>query len=81
MPKLNARLFQLHRDDDETGVSGTGVVAEGVEFTSGQVCLTWISPHRCVNVYESIRTVEELHGHEGKTRIVFLPVPRRRKPA
>lgn len=29
------RLFKLHRDADETGVSGTGVVAEGVEFHDG----------------------------------------------
>lgn len=70
------RRFQLHRDQDETGVSGTGIVAEGVEFTSGMVAMTWLSPHRCVNVYESIKTVEQLHGHQGKTRVVFLdPIP------
>lgn len=64
--------FQLHRDEDETGVSGVGIVAEGIEFTSGMVAMTWLSPHRCVNVYESIKTVEQLHGHGGKTRVVFI---------
>ena len=64
--------FQLVRDEDETGVSGIGLVAEGVEFTSGMVAMTWLSPHRCVNVYESIKTVIELHGHNGKTRVVFV---------
>jgi hypothetical protein len=72
MPQIKARLFQLHRDEDASGVSGTGIVAEGVEFTSGMVAMTWLSPHRCVNVYESIKTVEQLHGHGGKTRVVFL---------
>lgn len=70
--KQRMRRFQLHRKKDETGVSGTGIVAEGVEFTNGAVVMTWYSPHRCVNVYESIKTVEELHGHEGDTSIVFL---------
>lgn len=71
-PKSAMRRFQLRRDEDETGVSGIGVVAEGVEFTSGMVAMTWYSPHRCINIYESVKTVEELHGHEGKTEIVFL---------
>lgn len=66
------RRFTLQRDVDETGVSGIGLVAEGVEFTSGMVAMTWLSPHRCVNVYESIKTVEHLHGHGGKTRVVWL---------
>lgn len=70
--KNESRRFQLHRDEDETGVSGVGIVAEGVEFTSGMVAMTWLSPHRCVNVYESIKTVEALHGHGGKTRVVFV---------
>ena len=72
MPKHHARLFHLKRDIDETGVSGIGIVAEGVEFTNGMVAMTWFSPHRCMNFYESIKTVEQLHGHEGNTKIVFL---------
>lgn len=76
---LQAKLFELHRDDDETGVSGTGVVAEGVEFTSGMVAMTWISPHRCINIYESIKTVEALHGHEGRTRVVWTKAKAEKK--
>ncbi len=66
------RRFQLHRDEDETGVSGTGVVAEGVEFSSGAVAFTWLTHHRCTNNYESMKTVVELHGHGGKTRVVYI---------
>lgn len=66
------RPFQLHRDEDESGVSGTGIVAEGVEFSSGAVALTWLSQFGAVNVYNNMRVVEELHGHGGKTRIVYL---------
>lgn len=70
--KIKMRRFHLQRNVDETGVSGVGIVAEGVEFTNGAVAMTWHSPHRCVNIYESIKTVEELHGHDGKTIVIFL---------
>lgn len=70
--KSNIRRFCLNRKEDETGISGTGIVAEGVEFTNGAVVMTWYSPHRCVNVYESIKTVYELHGHDGKTEVVWI---------
>ena len=70
--RSKARRFYLERTEDASGVSGTGIVAEGVEFTSGMVALTWLSPHRCVNIYESSKTVIELHGHEGRTNIVWI---------
>lgn len=65
------RLFKLQRNEDESGVSGTGVVAEGVEFSNGMCAITWLTPYRCVNVYENIKTLETVHSHGGKTRIVF----------
>ena len=37
------RAFVLQRNEDETGVSGTGIVAEGVEFSDGTVALRWTS--------------------------------------
>ena len=39
------RLFKLQRKVDCSGVSGTGVVAEGVEFDDGQVALRWLTAH------------------------------------
>lgn len=65
------RTFELHRDEDETGISGTGFVAEGVEFYDGSCAMRWRSPLKSTTVYESIRVVEELHGHAGRTRIVW----------
>lgn len=69
--KTKVKIFHLKRNEDESGVSGTGIVAEGVEFSNGMVAMTWLSPHRAINVYESIKTVEMLHGHEGKTQIIY----------
>lgn len=65
------RLFWLERDVDETGVSGTGRVAQGVEFDDGWVSLRWLSERRSTAVYASLADVEAIHGHNGATTIVF----------
>ena len=72
------RTFRLVRDTDVTGISGTGVVAEGVEFTSGLVALTWLGewPTSVVFHERGIESVEHVHGHNGATRIVFDAWPR-----
>jgi len=68
------RRFELHRFADVTGVSGTGVVAEGVEFEDGVVCLHWMGqwPSSVVHYDRGMESVEHVHGHEGNTRIVFI---------
>jgi hypothetical protein len=64
------RRFELHRDVDESGISGTGVVAEGVEFSDGTVVLKWIvGAHRSTVLWESLAAVHAIHGHGGKTKI------------
>lgn len=68
------RRFQLVRAVDVSGVSGTGVVAEGVEFTDGSVVLRWTSawPTSVVWHDRGIESVEAVHGHGGATRIAWL---------
>lgn len=67
------RAFVLQRDVDETGVSGTGIVAEGVLFSDGTVSLRWTSdwPTSVVFHDRGMESVEAVHGHGGKTRVVF----------
>jgi len=64
----------LQRDIDETGVSGTGIVAEGVEFSDGTVALRWTSawPTSVVFHERGMDSVVAVHGHGGKTRIVWV---------
>lgn len=69
----NARLFVLRRNEDASGVSGTGIVAEGVCFSNGKVALHWLSCMGAVNVYDSMQVCETLHGHDGKTVIEWVP--------
>jgi hypothetical protein len=65
------RRFHLQRDVDLTGISGTGKVAEGVVFSNGWVALTWLTRYTSVVFYPLIDAVREIHGHDGKTRIIF----------
>lgn len=67
------RPFTLERDVDATGISGTGVVAEGVEFSDGTVALRWMTewPTSVVFHDRGLMAVQHVHGHGGKTRIVF----------
>lgn len=66
------RRFVLNRVEDETGISGTGVVAEGVVFSDGTAALRWKSEFRSTAVYASMSDVEAIHGHGGKTLIVYF---------
>lgn len=63
------RPFLLVRDIDETGISGTGVVARGCQFADGVCVLTWLTQHTSTAIYASIAEVRAIHGHDGKTRI------------
>lgn len=65
------KLFILVRDNDLTGISGTGIVAQGVVLPSGKVVMEWRKPHQSIGIYENIGEVEAIHGHNGATRIVF----------
>jgi hypothetical protein len=68
------RSFELHRDDDVSGISGTGVVAEGVVFSDGTVALRWLSewPTSVVFHDRGVEALEAVHGHNGRTRIIYL---------
>jgi hypothetical protein len=63
--------FHLLRYEDESGVSGTGWVAEGAVFSNGWVVLISPTGTTSLSFYESIDAVEAVHGHGGLTRIVF----------
>lgn len=66
------RRFKLQRDEDVHGVSGTGDVAEGVVFSNGYAVMTWLTPLTSVAVYHSIDVLEQIHGHEGRTKVVWI---------
>jgi hypothetical protein len=66
------RKFHLVREEDETGISGTGKVAEGIEFSNGWCAMSWLTAMHSVAVYLNIKQLEAIHGHNGRTRVVFV---------
>lgn len=66
------RRFQLHRDQDITGVSGTGVVADGVLFPDGAVAIRWRGDRPSTVAWGSIEDAYHVHAHGGATRFVWL---------
>mgnify|MGYP003405328378 FL=1 len=63
--------FWLVRDEDVSGTSGTGMVAEGVMFSNGWCSMHWLSKYTSVAYYQSVAELEAIHGHNGKTRVVW----------
>jgi hypothetical protein len=67
-----SRRFVLIRSEDETGVSGTGHVADGVQFGNGKCVLCWCRTPSSVDVYDDIDTLEKIHGHDGETVVKWV---------
>lgn len=67
-----ARRFLLVRAEDMSGVSGTGIVAEGVAFSTGKVVLAWIRPPFAIGIFESVFDLMAVHGHQGKTKVRWI---------
>ena len=64
--------FYLQRNEDEAGISGTGRIAEGVNFSDGTACLRWLTEHTSFGFYRSMDELVAIHGHEGKTLVVWI---------
>lgn len=64
--------FVLIRSEDVSGTSGTGIVAEGIEFSNGQIVTHWLSQLDSINVYANRKVLDQLHGHNGKTKVQWL---------
>lgn len=71
--RLN-KTFYLKRNQDWSGISGTGLVAVGFEFEQIAM-LHWFGQDGSTFWYESVDLVEQVHGHEGRTVIARCPVP------
>ena len=63
--------FRLWRSEDVSGVSGTGVVAEGAVFHNGKTIICWFGEHSSIEVHDSIDAAIAIHGHGGKTQVVY----------
>lgn len=69
------RRFQLFRKVDVSGVSGTGAVADGIQFRDGVAVLHWNTAITSTAIYASIEALMRIHGHDGCTSLVWVDLP------
>ncbi len=57
------RTFQMFRERDQSGVSGTGVVLQGVVFATGKTVINWLTPRPSgsLNIWDSFEMFMETH--------------------
>lgn len=69
---MDHRRFYLLRQEDITQVSGTGRVADGIQWADGTCCMRWRTTKASASFYDSVDDVREIHGHHGATVIVWI---------
>ena len=55
------KVFKIIRQNDETGVSGTGNVMDGVVFDDGQVIVSWKTDVKSTGFYNSWEDFKKVH--------------------
>lgn len=66
------RRFLLFRHKDISGVSGTGIIACGVEYPDGAVAIRWQGKYPSTAAWPNIDGVLAVHGHGGATEVCWL---------
>lgn len=68
------RRFFLRRLKDETGVSRTGRVLEGVLTQAGKVFVEWRPPHSTMGIYSSFEEFKTIHVdcHPSCNEVVWI---------
>ena len=61
-PQLpETQSFKMIRNSDETGVSGTGTVLDGIVFPNGVCCVQWRGATPCVTIWPSFDAFKQVH--------------------
>jgi hypothetical protein len=66
------KRFRLKRVVDDSGISGTGYVTEGIIWSDGTVAMRWLTHVSSHCYYNSIADVETIHGHGGHTVVEYI---------
>lgn len=71
------RAFEVIRQNDETGISGTGKVIEGIIFSDGECVVKWVTEKslgRCVSIWPNFGSFLSIHVYphpNNDTKIIF----------
>lgn len=59
------QLFALRRDEDPTGMSGTGTVAYGATLPDGRAVVQWLGDRPSTVGWRRVVDAEYIHSHGG----------------
>ena len=65
------KLFYINRKVDNSGLSGTGKVCEGVIFDNDKVVMMWLSENKSIVLHDNIENVYLIHCSNGLSEIVY----------
>jgi len=66
------RRFYLIRRADPSGVSGVGVIAEGVCFSDWSCTISWLTKYGSEGRYPNPDMMMKIHGHDGETVLYWI---------
>lgn len=71
--EVGCARIMLYRRQDRTGLSGTGMVADGVVWDDGKTVLQWRDHGlgRQLEIFDDIAQLEAIHGHNGQSLVVW----------
>lgn len=77
LPTVGAkpRVFQVIRHKDGKGISGTGLIIDGVVLSSGKVIIEWHSGNRSVSIFDSLNSFLAVHvkpKYEGENEFRWI---------
>lgn len=74
------QVFKMIRNDDDSGISGTGTVVEGVVYSDGSVVVRWLGATPCKAHWDSFDAFKKIHieSHpDNNTEIVWYSIRKR----
>ena len=80
--KPEIQIFEMIRHNDDSGISGTGLILEGCVFSTGKCVVTFNGPTPSIIVWDSFDQFKKIHidSHpDNNTELVWYD--RRKRPS
>jgi hypothetical protein len=66
-----SNTFVLNRSEDKTGLSGTGIVADGVLFPNGKVVVCWRGDKSSIVIWNNIDEMKKVSCTHSTTSLIW----------
>ena len=68
------RRFTMERKADSSGVSGTGIVLDGLVFDDGRTVVAWRTTPSSIAIYDSYKDFDKIHieSHPVNETIIHM---------